>query len=50
MWEEFFSNRDWPMAASLAWLLLMVLVVLPVFVRAAVRAAGSPVRDGSARG
>ena len=30
MWEEFFENRDWPMAASLAWVLLMVLVVLPV--------------------
>lgn len=38
MWEEFFANRDWPMAASLAWLLLMLLVVLPVCVRAAVRA------------
>jgi putrescine transport system permease protein len=38
MWEEFFENRDWPMASSLAWLLLMVLVVLPVCVRAAVRA------------
>lgn len=37
MWEEFFENRDWPMAASLAWLLLMVLVVLPVAVRAALR-------------
>ena len=37
MWEEFFANRDWPMAASLAWLLLMVLVLLPVCVRALVR-------------
>jgi putrescine transport system permease protein len=37
MWEEFFENRDWPMAASLAWVLLMVLVVLPVCVRALVR-------------
>jgi putrescine transport system permease protein len=37
MWEEFFANRDWPMAASLAWLLLMVLVVLPVCLRAVVR-------------
>jgi putrescine transport system permease protein len=41
MWEEFFENRDWPMAASLAWLLLMVLVVLPVCIRTAVR-AGRP--------
>ena len=38
MWEEFFDNRDWPMAASLAWLLLMLLVVVPVCVRAVVRA------------
>lgn len=38
MWEEFFENRDWPMAASLAWLLLMLLVVVPVCIRAAVRA------------
>jgi putrescine transport system permease protein len=36
MWEEFFEDRDWPMAASLAWLLLMLLVVLPVCARAAV--------------
>ncbi len=39
MWEEFFDNRDWPMASALAWLLLMLLVVLPVCVRAAVRLA-----------
>jgi putrescine transport system permease protein len=38
MWEEFFENRDWPMAASLAWLLLRVLVVLPVCVRAVLQA------------
>jgi putrescine transport system permease protein len=37
MWEEFFENRDWPMASSLAWLLLMLLVVLPVCIRAAFR-------------
>jgi putrescine transport system permease protein len=37
MWEEFFANRDWPMAASLAWLLLMLLVALPVCARAVVR-------------
>jgi putrescine transport system permease protein len=39
MWEEFFENRDWPMAASLAWLLLMALVLLPLGVRTAVRLA-----------
>jgi putrescine transport system permease protein len=38
MWEEFFANRDWPMASALAWLLLLVLVVAPVCLRAAVRA------------
>jgi putrescine transport system permease protein len=37
MWEEFFANRDWPMAASLAWVLLMVLVVVPVCARAVLR-------------
>ena len=37
MWEEFFENRDWPMASSLAWLLLVLLVVLPAGVRAALR-------------
>jgi len=37
MWEEFFQNSDWPMASSLAWLLLMILVLLPVSLRAAVR-------------
>jgi len=46
MWEEFFNNRDWPMAASLAWLLLMVLVVLPVCLRALVR-RGRTAADGT---
>jgi putrescine transport system permease protein len=27
MWTEFFSNKDWPLASSLAAILLMVLVV-----------------------
>jgi putrescine transport system permease protein len=47
MWDEFFQNRDWPMASALAWLLLMLLVVLPVCVRAMVNAARS--RAHSAR-
>ncbi len=38
MWEEFFENRDWPMASSLACLLLMLLVILPMCARAMVRA------------
>ena len=46
MWEEFFENRDWPMASSLAWMLLMLVVVLPVCVRAMVRMARRP-NDGS---
>ena len=46
MWEEFFENRDWPMAAALAWLLLMVLVVLPVCARALVRAGRSRALHG----
>lgn len=29
LWEEFFSNRDWPTASSVAVLLLAVLVVIP---------------------
>ena len=34
LWDEFFANRDWPMAASLAWLLLLGLVVVPAAVKA----------------
>ncbi len=37
MWEEFFANRDWPMAAALAWLLLVVLVLLPLGLRSLLR-------------
>jgi putrescine transport system permease protein len=37
LWDEFFNNRDWPMAASLAWVLLAVLVVVPAGVRGLVR-------------
>jgi putrescine transport system permease protein len=29
VWEEFFQNRDWPMAASLTWVLLLALLVIP---------------------
>ena len=38
LWEEFFHNRDWPMAASLAILLLPLLVLAPLGVRVAKRA------------
>ncbi len=37
LWEEFFQNRDWPMAAALAWSLLAVLVLAPAAVRALLR-------------
>ena len=30
IWEEFFQNRDWPMAAALTWMLLLVLLAIPV--------------------
>ena len=39
LWDEFFNNRDWPMAASLAWALLVVLVLVPAGIRALVRRA-----------
>jgi putrescine transport system permease protein len=29
LWEEFFSNRDWPTASALAVMLLLVLLILP---------------------
>ena len=38
LWEEFFNNRDWPMAASLAILLLPILLLPPLCVRLAKRA------------
>jgi putrescine transport system permease protein len=31
LWEEFFHNRDWPMASTVAVILLLVLVVPIVF-------------------
>jgi putrescine transport system permease protein len=27
LWEEFFSNRDWPVAAAVAIILLLILIV-----------------------
>ena len=41
VWEEFFNNRDWPMAAALTWVLLVALVLVPVAIRAAVNALQS---------
>ncbi|HYZ60967.1 MAG TPA: ABC transporter permease subunit, partial [Acetobacteraceae bacterium] len=33
LWNEFFANRDWPMAAALANVLLIVLLVPMVLIR-----------------
>jgi len=38
LWETFFNERDWPMAAALAWAMLVVLVLLPAGARGIVRA------------
>ena len=27
LWEEFFSNRDWPVAAAVAVILLLLLII-----------------------
>ena len=27
LWQEFFNNRDWPVAASLAVIMLLILIV-----------------------
>lgn len=37
LWGEFFQNRDWPTAAALAVVLLVLLVLLPTFALQAVR-------------
>ena len=29
LWQEFFQNRDWPMAAALA-VVLLALLILPI--------------------
>ena len=39
LWDEFFQNRDWPMAASLAWLLLIALGLAGACLRLARRTA-----------
>jgi putrescine transport system permease protein len=37
LWSEFFQNRDWPTAASVAMLLLVILVLLPALLAWRVR-------------
>jgi putrescine transport system permease protein len=31
LWQEFFNNRDWPIAASVA-ILMMLLLIVPIAV------------------
>ncbi|HEY4175127.1 MAG TPA: ABC transporter permease subunit [Rhodopila sp.] len=43
LWEEFFSNRDWPTASAVAVWLLLVLVAIPaILLRAAKRPLPNP--------
>jgi putrescine transport system permease protein len=39
LWEEFFANRDWPTAAALSCVLLVVLLLLPAVMYRLVRRA-----------
>ena len=41
LWDEFFYNRDWPLASAVAVLLVLVLVVpITIFQRAQARTTG----------
>jgi len=33
LWDEFFQNRDWPMASAVAVMMLIVLVIPIMFIR-----------------
>ena len=33
LWDEFFQNRDWPMASAVATMMLLILVVPIMFLR-----------------
>lgn len=46
LWGEFFANRDWPTAASLAVVLVFLLLILPASVLWAVRRTALSVRGG----
>lgn len=35
MWQEFFANRDWPLSAALATVMLMILLI-PIYMFARV--------------
>ncbi len=50
VWEEFFANRDWPMAAALAWWMLVGLVLVPAWVRGLMRAVLAPSPRGGSIG
>ncbi|HET9394573.1 MAG TPA: ABC transporter permease subunit [Nitrospiraceae bacterium] len=50
LWDEFFSNRDWPVASAVAIALLLVLVIpIMIFQRYQMRAAGQEAEGGAAR-
>jgi type II secretory pathway component PulM len=42
LWDEFFSNRDWPVASAVAILLLLLLVPFMMWYQSIQRAARSP--------
>lgn len=46
LWSEFFANRDWPTAASLAVVLVFLLLVLPASALWAARRTALNARDG----
>jgi putrescine transport system permease protein len=50
LWQEFFNNRDWPIASAVAILLLTILLV-PIALYQRQQAPGSvaPVAGGRAR-
>jgi putrescine transport system permease protein len=46
LWGEFFANRDWPTAASLAVVLVFLLLILPASALWAARRAVLSLRGG----
>ena len=34
LWDEFFSNRDWPVASAVAVVMLLLIVLPTMFLRA----------------
>jgi putrescine transport system permease protein len=46
LWSEFFANRDWPTAASLAVVLVFLLLIIPASALWAARRTALNARDG----